>query len=114
MREHVSTWIKSSNGGIFASLFHVSIDSAAVLGSSADSSVDNNVISKNDTTPIVVVVPGLTSDSSAAVSCKTETYRSILLKSSATDEWNLSEFLKAHYYLSFYLYYWVTFSGYFA
>ena len=39
----------------------------AVLGSPLD---ESNVIPKNSTTPIVVVVPGLTSDSSAAVSCQ--------------------------------------------
>lgn len=37
------------------------------------SSVDNNTANlKNDTTPVVVVVPGLTSDSSAAVSYATD------------------------------------------
>lgn len=40
----------------------------AVLGSP---SAESNVIPKNTTNPIVVVVPGLTSDSSASVSCKT-------------------------------------------
>lgn len=40
----------------------------AVTGSSEDTNTANL---KNDSTPIVVVVPGLTSDSSAAVSSAT-------------------------------------------
>lgn len=48
-------------------LIHISTY-CAVLGSTSDKS---NVIPKNTTTPIVVVVPGLTSDSTAAVSCNT-------------------------------------------
>lgn len=40
----------------------------------------NNAISKDDTTPIVVVIPGLTSDSAAAVSTNFVNFFVILLQ----------------------------------
>lgn len=51
----------------------------AVQGSSAVDISTANL--KNDTTPIVVVVPGLTSDSSAAVSYKTDICIWIIIRS---------------------------------
>lgn len=48
----------------------------AVLG---DSVYKNNVLSRSDTTPIVVVIPGLTSDSASPVSCGVEIGRPIFL-----------------------------------
>ncbi|XP_017244933.1 embryogenesis-associated protein EMB8 isoform X2 [Daucus carota subsp. sativus] len=66
----------SSDGGSFALDWLLSSD---VLGSSANKNAD---ISKNSTTPIVVVVPGLTSDSSAP-------YVRSLSLDSAKQGWNV-------------------------